>query len=624
MKQLVSEARRGFWHLRKGGVAQYREWLKRRRFHDATPARRTGEQWNPLGVETYISLSRPKSFDTIKVAVILDDFSMQAWSYEFNTVPVTPENWRELIDDDVDLLLVESAWNGNDGSWQYQLTGRSAPSNALRELTDFCKQRGVPSVFWNKEDPPHFDDFLGTAKLFDVVFTTDVNKVSDYRKALDHDRIHVMSFAAQPAIHNPIRLPGIHQRGDIAFAGMYFAHKFPERRQQMQVLLSAAAEVSSRMNYGLTIFSRFAGNDEKYQFPAPFDQYVVGSLPYAKMLTAYRHFKVFLNVNSVTDSSSMCARRIFEITASGTPVVSAPSAAIRNFFPADEVPTVDDEVEAALLLRSLVNSAQYRDRMVHKAQRRIWGAHTYTHRAEQVLAAAGIAHRTLDSPTVSIVVSTNRPDQIEHVLSQIVHQRDVKLEVLLLSHGFDLDESELRETCQRLGIDKIRSFSAPAAWSLGACLNKLVSEARGSVVAKFDDDDLYGPFYLLDQLNALSFSGADLVGKEAAYAYLESNDVLVLRRPTREHRWTDFIAGPTLVGYRRVFEEIPFADITHGEDSAFLVDVLDAGMKIYAADRFNFIQVRGHGAHTWSATDAEFLANGIVESFGLNTRHVCV
>ncbi|WP_371858334.1 glycosyltransferase, partial [Pseudomonas sp. FW215-L1] len=50
------------------------------------------------------------------------------------------------------------------------------------------------------------------------------------------------------------------------------------------------------------------------------------------MLSAYRSFKIFLNVNSVTSSPSMCARRIFEIAASGTAVVSTESAALRNFF----------------------------------------------------------------------------------------------------------------------------------------------------------------------------------------------------------------------------------------------------------------------------------------------------
>ncbi|AGF73053.1 glycosyltransferase family protein [Corynebacterium halotolerans] len=624
IRKSALEARKGFWHLRQGGIPQFRKWLSRRHFQQEMPNSSEGRAWDPIEVEDYSPLPRPKSYGDVKVAVILDDFSMEAWSYEFTTIAVMPDSWPQQISDDVDLLLVESAWNGNSGAWQYQLTGTSAPSNTLQEFVEHCRARGIPTVFWNKEDPPHFEDFLDTARLFDVVFTTDVNKVAEYRKELGHDRVHVMSFAAQPAIHNPVRTPGIHQRGDIAFAGMYFAHKFPERREQMDLLLSAASAVSPRMEHGLTIFSRFVGGDEKYQFPEPFDSHVVGSLPYQKMLTAYRDFKVFLNVNSVVDSPSMCARRIFEITASGTPVVSTPSAAVREFFPADEVPAASTQQEAEWMLRALVNSPQLRDRMVHKAQRRIWANHTYSHRAEQVLEAAGVEHIPLYSPTVSVIVSTNRPAQLPHILDQVAQQGEVQVELLILSHGFEIDSEELDRECSNRGLDNVRHFSGAAEWSLGRCLNTLVAESSGEVIAKFDDDDLYGPHYLLDQLNALRYSGADVVGKEAAYAYLESSEVLLLRRPEREHRWTHFVAGPTLMGHRRVFETVPFADVTRGEDSQFLSDVLESGMRIYSSDRFNFIQGRGHGTHTWSATDAEFLANGVVESFGCNLSHVNV
>lgn len=624
IRQTVTEARKGFWHLRKGGVAQFRDWLSRQRFQEIVPGTSEDSSWDPLGVEAYSSLSRPRAFGDLKAAVILDDFSLQAWSNEFTTIAVTPQDWQQKISADVDFLLVESAWNGNSGAWQFHLTGPSAPSDGLKELIEHCHHNGIPTVFWNKEDPPHFADFLDTARLFDSVFTTDVNKVAEYRQALGHDRIQVMSFAAQPAVHNPIRIPGAHQRGDIAFAGMYFAHKFPERREQLDLLLSAANAVSPRLKHGLTIFSRFVGGDERYQFPSPFDKHVVGSLSYQKMLTAYRDFKVFLNVNSVVDSPSMCARRIFEITASGTPVVSTPSAAVREFFPSSEVPTVATQQDAEWTLRALVHSPQLRDRMVHKAQRRIWAGHTYSHRAAQILKAAGIQHTPLRAPTVSVIVSTNRSAQLGHILDQVAQQQDVRIELLILSHGFALDAEELNQECSIRGLDYVRHFMGAAEWSLGKCLNTLVAEAKGDVLAKFDDDDLYGPHYLLDQLNALSYSGADIVGKEAAYAYLETNDTLVLRRPEREHRWTHFVGGPTLVGRRQAFETVPFADITQGEDSQFLADANNAEMKIYSADRFNFVQVRGHGTHTWSATDAEFLANGVVESFGCNLTHVNV
>src|SRR5699024_3696977 len=323
--------RTALWHLRKGGLSQLRTWHRRRR----TVSYGVGDGLGSRGADGQLSFppakraQRDPHFEGLRVAVILDDFSMLAWSYEFETLALTPGRWREqLAEHPVDLLLVESAWHGNDDAWQYQLTGPSAPSAPLRELLAHCRAFGIPTVFWNKEDPPHFEDFLATARLFDQVFTTDVTLLPRYREELGNHRIAVLPVAAQPAVHNPSRPQHGHQVRDVAFAGMYFAHKSPERRAQMDFLLGGALDASARMDTGLEIFSRFLGDDERYQFPGELAARVVGSLSYDRMLTAYKAYKVFLNVNSVVTSPSMCARRIFEITASGTPVVSAPSPAI--------------------------------------------------------------------------------------------------------------------------------------------------------------------------------------------------------------------------------------------------------------------------------------------------------
>ncbi|BDZ42873.1 hypothetical protein GCM10025865_21720 [Paraoerskovia sediminicola] len=50
-------------------------------------------------------------------------------------------------------------------------------STELRGITRWCRENDVPTVFWNKEDPVHFDLFVATAALFDVVFTTDVDSI---------------------------------------------------------------------------------------------------------------------------------------------------------------------------------------------------------------------------------------------------------------------------------------------------------------------------------------------------------------------------------------------------------------------------------------------------------------
>ncbi|WP_317259846.1 glycosyltransferase [Kocuria atrinae] len=403
----------------------------------------------------------------------------------------------------MNLLFVESAWHGNGDDWQYQLTGTSGVKDSIKELATHCREQGIPTVFWNKEDPPHYEDFLECARLFDHVFTTDVNKIPDYHRDLGHDHVSVLPFAAQPAVHNPSRpRNGFHER-DVAFGGMYFAHKFPERREQMDLLLGGADDVSPKLQTGLEIFSRYLGDDDRYQFPAPLDQRVVGSLTYDQMLTAYKAYRVFLNVNSVIDSPSMCARRIFEITASGTPVVSTPSRAIREYFTEDQLAVVGDREHAADVVRALVRSPELADRMVHRAQREVWNKHTYGHRVEQILQRVlpeKVRPRT--RPTVSILLCTNRPHRVASALQGFATQENVDLDVVMVAHGFDPSADHIQDAIATSGIDRVTTIAAGSELTLGECLNLAVEASTGEILAKMDDDDFYAPRYLADLLDA--------------------------------------------------------------------------------------------------------------------------
>ncbi|MGX9900569.1 CgeB family protein [Arthrobacter sp. SA17] len=276
--------------------------------------------------------------------MVLDDFSAMAFGVEWKCVTLTPGGWLDQLSaTPVDFLFVESAWSGHKNRWAGKIAGQDHKASVLAEITAWCRQRAIPTVFWNKEDPPHYADFLNAAKLFDHVFTSDANMLPKYHNDLGHTRVAVLPFAAQPALHNPVRPRyGWHER-DVAFGGMYFTEKYPERRQQLDMLISAALSASSVMETGLEIFSRQMGGDLKYQFPERFASRVVGSLDYSEMLTAYKAYKTFLNVNSVVDSPSMCSRRVFEIIASGANVVTTPSPAINRYFEADEIFTVTDE-----------------------------------------------------------------------------------------------------------------------------------------------------------------------------------------------------------------------------------------------------------------------------------------
>lgn len=627
-----SDIRTGLWHLRNGGLNQVKEWQGRRRSElgFASPKDTAGVEGGWIGSGrkrrlSFAEVTHPQGLprmSELRVGVILDDFSAMAFAFEWSSIQLDPAAGAGQLDG-LDLVFIESAWAGNGRLWRGKIAGEDGPSEQFRELLDACQKRNIPTVFWNKEDPPHYDDFLPAAKLFDFVFTSDEGRIESYRRDLGHDRISVLPFAAQPAVHNPVRPNrGWHQR-DVAFAGMYFAHKYPERGEQMDLLLHGAMDVSTKMGTGLEIFSRQLGGSPEYQFPAPLDSRVVGSLTYPQMLSAYKAYKVFLNVNSVVDSESMCARRIFEISAAGTPVISAPSAAIRNFFDESEVPVADSREVAGHLTRAFVANPELNDRTVHLAQRRIWQQHTYAHRVDAVLERALPARRLAPvQPGVSVLVPTIRPGQIEHVFKTLAGQISVRAQLVLLTHGFDLAAEELQRLQDSYGVGDVVLLSATREVSLGECLNRCVAAATGEVLTKMDDDDHYGPHYLSDQLFALDFSRADIVGKQAHYMHLAASNATILRFGHKEHRFTDFVMGPTIMGHKQVFLDIPFQHLGRGEDTNFLRDARATGLQIYSADRYNFYQVRsGHG-HTWDVNDAELLASGDLKFYGGPHEHI--
>ena len=616
ISKFVSVSRKQGLHHALRKTQGYLEKGRRRESHSAE----SFEPYKPLA-------QHDKPYRHIRVASILDEFSELAWGQEFNLIPITPQNFLKVLSSDgdtpIDLLFVESAWSGSGGAWKGHLVGEGAPSREIEAVLECARRSGIPAVFWNKEDPAHFEDFIATARLFDYIFTTDEGTVDRYRREIPRSKVGILPFAAQPAFHNPVVEPGHQRTKDFVFAGTYFAKKFPIRQKQIQQILDAAGKASERLDSGLTIFSRFGNLDPKYRFPSRYRKYEKGFLPYSRMVTAYKHSKIVLNVNTVPESSTMCSRRVFEAAACGAVVVSTESNAIRNFFSDNQIPVLLKDEEGDRFLEALARSSELTDRIAHKAEREIWEKHTYTHRGRRILEAAGLLPVGDEDqlPEVAVISSTNRPEQLRHLLQQVVRQKDVKLEWHLMLHGIDVEAGALENA---LPSDiQLYVYRSTSSSTLGQNLNYLVDRTSAGYIAKMDDDDLYGERYLRDQINALRYSGADVVGKKASYVHLEDQDIFALRNPNHELCFTDFVAGPTLVWRRKVTERIRFPDRNRGEDSSFLYEATKRGLKIFSADRFNFVQVRSaNRAHTWGVGAGELLANSEVISVGSGPLNV--
>ena len=263
------------------------------------------------------------SLQDLKMACVMDDFTWHSYKDECNLLQISPQNaLAELENFQPDMLFIESAWRGKDNLWDKKI---SHMSPELHSVVVWCQNRHIPTVFWNKEDPVHFNTFLNTACYFDFVFTTDIDCISHYKKALGHERVFLLPFACQPRINNPIEQ--YKRKEAFCFAGAYYV-RYPERTQNLKDYIETLPQFRP-----VEIFDRNHGKtDINYQFPTEYNPFIVGTLPYDEINRAYKGYIYAINLNSIKQSQTMFARRVYELLASNTVTVSNYSRGIRLLF----------------------------------------------------------------------------------------------------------------------------------------------------------------------------------------------------------------------------------------------------------------------------------------------------
>ena len=456
---------------------------------------------------------------SIKVACVMDEFTFHSYEPECNLFPLSPDTAiNELNGFNPDLLFIESAWRGKDELWNRKI---STLSGELRGVLQWCRERQIPTVFWNKEDPIHFETFLTTAQQFDYVFTTDIDCIARYKAALEHDRVYLLPFACQPKIHNPIEL---YQRKDaFCFAGAYYV-RYPERTRD---LIDYIAELPKFKPF--EIFDRNFGKDDvNYQFPAEYQPYIVGTLPFNEIDKAYKGYRYAINLNSIKQSQTMFARRVFELLGSNTITVSNFSRGVRLLL-GELVISSDNGREIVERLKQMDDeqSRKFRLAGLRKAMRE----HTYEQRLAYVAQKALGRGTGEELPLMVVAALAGSEEEYRSVLEsyKAQHYGNKRL-VLALKNGLEIEpQSSERDN------PAITLLSAEAADE--TFLGNLV--AQDGWLAMMVADDYYGPNYLLDLALATRYCDVQILGKAACYRWDE--EAAVLLSPETAYRPVDHL-----------------------------------------------------------------------------------
>lgn len=406
---------------------------------------------NAIGVTAVIATAETseaaRTPKEIRVAAILDDFSFESFRYECDMRRLEPASWRRTMQTHApDLLLVESAWAGPDslGSpWRGRVyaSERFGYENrsTLLDILDYCSTMGIPTAFWNKEDPSHYEDkahnFVETAVLFNHIFTTDADCVDKYTEDYGHQSVTCLPFAVQPRIYNPISTEP--RENKVIFAGAWYENHV-ERSNDMRSMFDSVI----RSSFELEIRDRFYGSDDLWHdYPSEYQEYIRPSVPHNEVAQLFKRGAIGMTINTVTESPSMFARRIFELMATNTYVVSNYSRGVEAFF-GDRVLYLDREPEGLQRIDSTELTVA-----AERNLKEVLTAHTYEHRFAKILETCMISVQPPEA-TVTVVVRVDNVADTQRIRQsgfEIAQRLGYELLVLLDSKMPGSEASEAFE-----------------------------------------------------------------------------------------------------------------------------------------------------------------------------------
>ena len=428
-----------------------------------------------------------KSLSEIKIACVLDNFSFSAFNLEAKFKQLSVENYlQELHKFKPDIIFFESAWRGKDGLWG------SKVGHADYEVIDilkWAKKYDCPTVFWNKEDPVHFKSFLNVAKLFNYVFTTDIDCIQRYKKALQHDRVYLLPFAVQPTLHNPVE--EFDRIDKMCFAGAYY-RKYAERNEDMENILSVVGN-----ELGYDIYDRnYLDDHPDYKFPEKFHKNIIGTLDFSEINLAYKGYACALNLNTIKNSQTMFARRVFELLASNTLVVSNYSRGIRTLF-GDIVLSSDSGDE--ILQRYMLTSEEERQQVKLLGIRKVFSEHTYEDRLRYVVNKVSINFNQAQRRCVLAVSLVKDKIEAQNVIDNFYKQVFAyKKLIIITEEHFDIELQPGLEVIHQSDLDQ-HFFE-----EFGDSFDN---------VCYIHHECKYGRNYLTDVVNGSKFSGGLPVSK---------------------------------------------------------------------------------------------------------------
>jgi glycosyltransferase involved in cell wall biosynthesis len=471
----------------------------------------------------------------VNIGIIADEFLFNSFQGMANFIYITKDNYKKYRDE-LDLFFVVTTWKGLNMEWK----GLGNPNirkhrNNLFEIINFYKSNGIKVVFYSKEDPVNYDIFIEIAQKCDYVYTTAVEKVDSYKNDCKNDNADVLNFGINPIYHNPIGIRKFPKRKEVLFSGSWY-NKYPHREVDTRIIFDGIIDGNRDLkiidrNYDLKL--------ERHFFPVEYLKYVSPAVDHAYLQKLHKLYDWAINLNSVKDSETMFANRIYELQALGNVLLSNYSQGVNNKFP--NVFLIHDKNEVKEIMNSFTEDELYKHQVY--GIRRVMSHETSYHRLEQILDTVGINFDKVER-RVAVVVK----EKTEEILAMF-NRQSYQIKELIL-------ESELSEE----------------------------TKSNFDLVAFFNEENDYLEFYLEDMINGFKYTNSDYVTKDAYYKGeeivqgIEHDYVTVMKDKYRTVFWSDSYTAQQLLQFRENEEIVNGYSIDHFE--------FNAGKKVIQQTKF--------------------------------------
>jgi len=530
----------------------------------------------------------------LNVIGILDEFLYNTYKNIFN---IQLLNLNQVIDKKYDFFFCESCWNGNNGKWKWKIYSNEC--NPIKKEVDNiikqCNKLKIPTIFYNKEDPVNFDNFIETAKHFDIIITTDINCVEKYKK-LTKSKIFVMPFTIDPFTINNIGRKN--DNNESFFAGSYVYSLSNVRKRNTDILLDKLKTKD------FILFDRSLNEKQRKEFynnqyslnmfKSKYNKYIHTAITHDTLINIHLKKNWCGNLNTVKDSGTMFARRILEASIMKNSVVSDYSLGVYKNFKYS-IYKLEDELKyntnEDILLNQIKKQIGWRTVIEH------YNSYNHFSKLLKEINIENFYNPFSKKYKISVICSTNRINNYSIILENFNRQKYVNKELIIV---FNLDmNNEIQNIINSNKNSNIKINQFDEKETLGYCLNKAIELSNGDIISKFDDDDYYGETYLLDMNYSMIISNADLVGKCAHMVYaLETKELWIKFYKINYENYTyqvnkwNYICGATLFFKKNVYEKCKFKESNTGEDTDFIEQVKNNKFTIYVNDFFNYCYIR--------------------------------